>query len=198
VIGSGPGGSVTAWTLASQGKDVLLLEEGPHLPLSSCVPFSIDEMRQKYRSGGMNPALGKPTIPFVEACCAGGGSEINSGMYHRTPEEVLDVWRTQFQVQYLEMEDLLPHFEACESALCVQLDPGKPPGAATKMRTGADKMGWKSREIPKWFKYQKGAIRQRKVSRPTPVNDRNSNSACYGARMPIHDSGACRATPTEK
>jgi choline dehydrogenase-like flavoprotein len=158
VIGSGPGGSVTAWTLAAQGKDVLLVEEGPNLPLSSCKPFSIEELRQKYRSGAMNPALGKPTIPFAEACCAGGGSEINSGMYHRTPVEVLDGWRNQFQVQYLEMENLLPHFEACEAELSVQLNPGIPPGAATKMRTGADKMGWKSKEIPRWFKYQKEPI----------------------------------------
>jgi len=155
VIGSGPGGSVTAWTLAAKGKDVLLVEEGPNLPLGSCPPFSIEELRQKYRSGGMNPALGKPTIPFVEARCAGGGSEINSGMYHRIPIEVLGVWRKKFQAQHLEMEHLLPHFEACESALCVQLNPGKPPGAATKMRTGADAMGWKSKEIPRWFKYEK-------------------------------------------
>src|SRR5579863_8101747 len=33
VIGSGPGGSVTAHLLAERGKDVLILEEGPNLPL---------------------------------------------------------------------------------------------------------------------------------------------------------------------
>ena len=36
IVGSGPGGAVTAWTLAAAGKDVILLEEGPHLDLSSC------------------------------------------------------------------------------------------------------------------------------------------------------------------
>src|SRR5580693_7761211 len=89
VIGSGPSGSVTASTLSARGKDVLLLEEGPNLPTNSCVQFSTDEIVQKYRSGGLNPALGSPTIPFVEGRCVGGGSEINSGLYHRTPAEVL-------------------------------------------------------------------------------------------------------------
>jgi choline dehydrogenase-like flavoprotein len=153
VVGSGPGGSVTAWTLTSQGKDVLLLEEGAHLKLGSCAPFSIEEIRQKYRSGGLTPALGTPPIPFVEGCCVGGGSEINSALYHRTPDDILARWRDVYRVQHLQSEDMNPHFEACEEALSVQLNPGRPLGAAAKMKSGADLLGWKSREVPRFFKY---------------------------------------------
>ena len=49
VIGSGPGGAITACLLAEAGRDVLLIEEGPFLPLASCAPFSQAEMEQKYR-----------------------------------------------------------------------------------------------------------------------------------------------------
>jgi choline dehydrogenase-like flavoprotein len=153
VIGSGPGGAVTAMTLASKGFDIVMLEEGPHLKLDSCPPFSVEEMRQKYRWGGLNPALGAPKVPLVEACCVGGGSEINSGLYHRTPPETLGFWRDRFAVKHLEETDLIPHFEACESALGVQLNPGRQPAASVKMKIGAERLGWKTTETPRWVKY---------------------------------------------
>src|SRR5258706_8955948 len=163
VIGSGPGGSVTASALTSRGKNVLLLEEGPHFPTNSCEQFSSDEIRQKYRSGGLNPALGNPNIPFAEGCCVGGGSEINSGLYHRTRPEVLAHWREQYQVRGLEEKELEPHFESCEEALHVQLNPGRVPAAAEKLKVGADRLGWKSREVPRWFKYTEPASRLHKA-----------------------------------
>jgi choline dehydrogenase-like flavoprotein len=157
VLGSGPGGSVTAMTLASKGFDVVMLEEGPHLKLDSCPPFSIEEIRQKYRWSGLNPALGAPKVPLVEACCVGGGSEINSGLYHRTPPGVLEHWRDRFAVQHLEEPDLVPHFEACESALGVRLNPGRQP-AGLKMRIGAERLGWKTTEVPRWVKYSNSQL----------------------------------------
>src|SRR5206468_7568428 len=79
VIGSGPGGAVTAGLLAEAGRAVVLVEEGPHLALDSCPPFSRAEMVQKYRAGGVTVAMGTPKISYVEGRCVGGGSEINSG-----------------------------------------------------------------------------------------------------------------------
>ena len=110
VIGSGPGGAITACLLAEAGRDVLLIEEGPFLALDSCPPFSRREMEQKYRNGGQTVAMGRTKVAYVEGRCVGGGSEINSGLYHRTPPEVLDVWRREFQVADLAEADLRPRF----------------------------------------------------------------------------------------
>src|ERR1017187_7915015 len=113
VLGSGPGGSTTACLLAEAGRQVVLIEEGPNLALDSCAPFSLAEMVQKYRNGGLTVALGRTKVAYVEGRCVGGGSEINSGLHHRTPHEVLEQWRNNYQVEALTERDLLPHFEAC-------------------------------------------------------------------------------------
>ena len=161
VIGSGPGGAITACLLAETGRDVLLIEEGEHLPLSSCEPFSTDEMLQKYRNGGQTVALGKNKIAYVEGRCVGGGSEINSGLYHRTPPEILERWRKEFQVEALADSDMITHFAKCESDVSVSMLPHAAPPASLKLHDGATKLGWKSLEIPRWFRYESGSSGKR-------------------------------------
>ena len=108
VVGSGPGGAITACLLAEAGREVLLVEEGDYLGLGSCRPFSLEEMVQKYRNGGQTVALGANKIAYVEGRCVGGGSEINSGLYHRTPPEILEAWRLQFQLEGVAEAELRP------------------------------------------------------------------------------------------
>ena len=59
VIGSGPGGAITACLLAEAGRNVLLIEEGEYLSLESCTPFTKEEMVRKYRNGGQTVAMGQ-------------------------------------------------------------------------------------------------------------------------------------------
>jgi choline dehydrogenase-like flavoprotein len=153
VVGSGPGGAITACLLAEAGRDVLLVEQGAWHPPDSCAPFSLDEMREKYRNGGQTVALGRNKVAYAEACCVGGGSEINSGLYHRTPPEMLAAWRQEFQVEALDETALRPHFEAIERELSVSFLPGAAPAASLKLEQGATRLGWRSLEVPRWFRY---------------------------------------------
>jgi len=153
VIGSGPGGAITSTLLAEAGKNVSLIEEGGHYPLESCVPFSAQEMIQKYRGGGLTPAMGKPKVAYVEGRCVGGGSEVNSGLYHRTPPEVLEKWGREYQLDKIAENDLLPHFLANEADLTVAPIPGRTPASSLKLHEGALKKGWKSQEVPRWFAF---------------------------------------------
>lgn len=152
VVGSGPGGAITACHLAEAGRNVLLIEEGKYLSLDSCKPFSRDEMVQKYRHGGQTVAMGANKVAYVEGRCVGGGSEINSGLYHRTPAEILEKWRKEFAVEALSESDLLPHFESCERDVSVSLLSGPAPQASIKLHEGATRLGWKSLEVPRWFR----------------------------------------------
>jgi choline dehydrogenase-like flavoprotein len=153
VIGSGPGGAITACLLAEAGREVTLIESGPFLTLEECPQFTRGEMERKYRNGGITAALGRTKVAYVEASCVGGGSEINAGLYHRTPEETLDAWCRDFQLEGAGAADMLPHFEASERDVSISYLPGDAPAASLKLHQGAGIKGWRSLEVPRWFKY---------------------------------------------
>jgi choline dehydrogenase-like flavoprotein len=147
VVGSGPGGSVAASLLANAGRDVLVLEEGPFLPASSCRPYTRAELEQKYRNGGVTFALGRPKVTYVEARCAGGGSEVNAGIYCRTPDETLARWATEYGVRELDPADMAPHFETMEKELGVSSSSRPLSAAAAKLRDGAEKLSFRSQTV---------------------------------------------------
>ena len=153
IIGSGPGGAITATLLAEHGRETLLLEDGPYLELESCAPFSLEEMITKYRCGGLTPAVGNPKVAYVEGRCVGGGSEINSGLYHHTPPEILDRWAREFALKDSSPNDLAPFYQANEDDLSVCTTPGPTPLASRMLACGAERLGWRALEVPRWFRY---------------------------------------------
>jgi len=144
VVGSGPGGAVAASLLANAGRDVLLIEEGPYISQEACRLYSREEMEQKYRNGGVNLALGRPKVTYIEARCVGGGSEVNAGLYYRTPPEILQRWQSDFQVADLSPEQLAPHFESIEKSLNVTNAPEESQTAGSRLRIGAEALGLSS------------------------------------------------------
>jgi choline dehydrogenase-like flavoprotein len=168
VIGAGPGGAVTSMLLAEAGYDVLLLEEGPHLSIDSAPHFSRDEIRQKYRNGGVTVGLGAARTAYVEGRCVGGGSEVNRGLYSRTTPEVLAAWRREFAVEGLADAEMQAHHEACEQVAHVSRLPCEAPLLSQKLHEGAVRLGWKTEEIPRLVDYrhdpQSGRLTARKQS----------------------------------
>ncbi|TGQ40678.1 GMC family oxidoreductase [Mesorhizobium sp. M00.F.Ca.ET.216.01.1.1] len=153
VIGSGPGGAVTASMCAEAGKFVVMLEEGQNLPLESAPHFSREEILQKYRNAGVNIGFGAAKIAYVEGCCVGGGSEVNRGLYHRAPEAVFDRWRSDYRVDALSLSELTPHFAACEKVAKVEYLPGPAPQLSTRLEEGAHRLGWACLEVPRLYAY---------------------------------------------
>jgi len=183
VLGSGPGGAVTACTLAEAGREVLLIEEGPYLSLDSCAPFSREEMLQKYRNGGITVALGAPKVAYVEGRCVGGGSEINSGLYHRTPPEILEEWAREFRLKEASEAQLRPHFEALERELSVSTMPDAPPRPSQLLQEGASKLGWKALEVPRWYRYEKTSDAKSKGARQSMTETFVPRALKAGARL---------------
>lgn len=155
VIGSGPGGAITAALLAEAGREVVVLEEGPALT-AVCPPYSLREMEQKYRGGGALAAIGRVPVAYAEGRCVGGGSEINSGLHHRPPAEVLDVWRRRFEIESFDESTLAPHLDVCEHDLGVSARPFAAPAASRKLADGAERLGVGVVDVPRYADYAGG------------------------------------------
>jgi len=153
VIGSGAGGAPTAALLAEAGLDVIVAEEGPWVDQGSVVPFSLEQMERQYRSGGVTVALGLPSVAYTEGRCAGGGTEVNSGLYRRPPAEVIDRWRTKWRIDDLEPDDIDVLAREVEAELSVQTLPGPPSAPSERLRLGAERLGWRHDESPRWMTY---------------------------------------------
>jgi choline dehydrogenase-like flavoprotein len=157
VVGSGPGGALTATRLAEAGREVLVLEEGDWIDVGEHEPFSLEQMAAQYRNAGLTVALGRPPIVYSEGRCAGGGSEVNSGLYHRPDSELLADWSRRYGIRDLGPGDLDEHAREIEKTLSISTVPGRVTPASSVLERGAAELGWASREIPRWMVYRDGA-----------------------------------------
>lgn len=153
VIGSGAGGATTAALLAEAGFDVIVVEEGTYTPPGSVSQFSLAQMDAQYRNGGVTAAVGRPVIAYTEGCCIGGGTEVNSGLYRRPPEEVLHRWRTGWSIDDFGDDEIFSIADEIEEAISVSPVPGPATPASQRLADGARSRGWKVDESPRWMRY---------------------------------------------
>jgi choline dehydrogenase-like flavoprotein len=152
VLGSGPGGAVTACTLAEAGFDVVVCEEGPAVEHGTLRQFSLEQMEVQYRQGGLTAALGRPPIAYAEARCLGGGSEINSGLYHRPPDAIVAKWARDYRISDFSADSLGKFADDIEAALSVSTSSRGAPMASVLLADGASRLGWASAEVPRWYR----------------------------------------------
>tara|TARA_B100001250_G_scaffold65148_1_gene51611 strand:- start:26020 stop:27771 length:1752 start_codon:yes stop_codon:yes gene_type:complete len=109
VLGSGPTGAVTALELEKKYPgEVLLIEKG----YSHSIPQSKhpgDEFIKKWYRGGINSTYFPEMVAYTSGECFGGGSEINSGLYHEPDEEFLLRWGKEFGTKDLNILSLKKH-----------------------------------------------------------------------------------------
>ena len=148
VIGSGPGGSITANELKKANKDVLLIEKGnwfKHFNLK----HPGEELFSKWKNGGLAAALGNVKIQYASAECFGGGSEINSGLYHEPDEDFLNEWSKKFNTKDVNYNELKKFINSTKEKTNVSYL--KQYSSITKkIINSAKKNNWKIEEIPRW------------------------------------------------
>ena len=104
----------------------------------------------------MTATLGRPPIAYVEGCCVGGGTEVNSGLWHRPPADLIAQWATRDRVVDLDPDDLDSRAARIEKELSVSTVPGGVPRSSAVLGEGASAMGWQASEVPRVSLYPAG------------------------------------------
>lgn len=124
VVGSGAGGAVVAATLAEQGLDVVVLEEGAQVdPGTDFEGTVFDRFQRLYRDNGTTLVLGKPPIPLPLGKVVGGTTVVNAGTCFRAPDRVLTRWEREYGLTGVAGAGLDPYYEPIEDALNVRSIP---------------------------------------------------------------------------
>lgn len=146
VVGSGGGGAVVATELAASGWNVVVLEEGAHVPGERLGKMRQSEaLRHVWREGGLTAALGlggAPTVNVTMGRCIGGSSVVTGGVCFRTPPEVLAHWRRDLGLTELTEAHCDPYFSHVEKAIHVEEVPISMRSRSTQLfAEGSAKLG---------------------------------------------------------
>ena len=145
VVGSGAGGAVIASELAEGGLDVIVLEEGGYHRSEEFTSEATAMVRKLYRDGGGQATIGTPSISFAEGRCVGGSTTINGGMCWRTPDRVLERWRSEDAVEAILPDQMERYFTRVERFVsAVPQDPGSIGRDQELLRVGAEREGWRT------------------------------------------------------
>jgi len=149
VVGSGPGGAVTAQQCVLAGLKVAVIEKGDHNLIED--EFGLGQLLNNYKHAGMTSFLGENPISYVEGSVLGGGSVVNAGLYHRTPRTKITDWINSGSIQLdcaeveglqLEVEDILK-LEVTPDEFISE--------ASFKFAFGAKKLKWECINVPRWY-----------------------------------------------
>lgn len=92
VVGSGPGGFVTADNLAAAGMKVALVEAGPLVTPDDMNVEAPHFLAKYYWEGGLRLVRGSSPNPAMSGRCLGGSTVVNSAIMLPLPEWVRQEW----------------------------------------------------------------------------------------------------------
>ena len=122
VVGSGAGGGVVAGELAERGRNVLLLETGPHLTAAQFERWESKASNDMWFPIRLALPAGDPgpgPLALIAGRCVGGTTTINTKLALRASQRELDKWAAASGVQ-LSTDDLAPYYQRVEEYLGVR------------------------------------------------------------------------------
>jgi len=125
VVGSGAGGGVVAGELAERGRDVVLLETGPHLTAADFTRFEAKANHTMFWPIRFGHRPDGPPVVFLAGRCVGGTTTINTKVALRAHEKDVAKWHdatglTNERGRPFSSSDLAPYYERVEARLGVR------------------------------------------------------------------------------
>jgi choline dehydrogenase-like flavoprotein len=128
VVGSGAGGGVVAGELAERGREVLLLEVGPHKTAADYMRWEAKANHELWWPPAFAepPRPNEPPLIMFRGRCVGGTTSINTKVALRPPQQDYDKWHAAAGLVSERGEpfgpaDLLPYIEGVERRLGVRV-----------------------------------------------------------------------------
>ena len=125
VVGSGAGGGVIAGELAQRGRDVLLVECGPHLRGHDFTRFEAKAAHDLFWPLRFAPLPNGELVTFLAGRCVGGTTTINTKVAFRANEHDVAKWHpasglTSDGSTPFAVSDLEPYYDRVERVLGVR------------------------------------------------------------------------------
>jgi choline dehydrogenase-like flavoprotein len=125
IVGSGAAGAILAYELAEKGRDVVVLERGPHVDPSQFTEDEKVQISTLYRDGALQ--LSKDfRFSVLQGMCVGGSTVVNNAICFDIPDRVFRRWndpaglnagldRDRLDGRFRELREWLPVLEQSEN-----------------------------------------------------------------------------------
>jgi hypothetical protein len=151
VVGSGPSGSISSYYLQKKYQDTLLIEKGSgYSDYQSKHPA--DEFLYKWKNGGVNTSIYDTQITFSAGECLGGGSEINSGLFHYPDKNYLTEWKKAYQVEGISESKLNECLNELNNICSYSISDKPNLSSYNFFKKGAELNKFKIEQLPKFQK----------------------------------------------
>jgi choline dehydrogenase-like flavoprotein len=181
VIGSGAAGATAARVLTGAGLDVIIIEEGQHVPTEELRSDMYSGFKRLWRDMGFQVAKGRAFLPILQGRCVGGTTAINGAIIHRMPEAIHALWTRDYGVtEMLAYAELERAWTLLEAELAIGPAPEEMLGRNNRlMREGAAKLGIGATPIRRNVKGCRGSAH---CAQGCPTGQRQSMNVSYVPR----------------
>ncbi|MCB9674463.1 MAG: GMC family oxidoreductase [Alphaproteobacteria bacterium] len=122
IVGSGAGGGVAAALFAEAGRDVVVLEEGPHVPGAQMTQREEQMYDRMWRDGG-NQTTTDGAVSVLQGRVVGGSTVVNMADIEPVPAEILAHWRSRFGLTRWAEGDVREADDACRAVIGANVIP---------------------------------------------------------------------------